>query len=90
MVDAIYFIFCFALLYSCFCRATRMHKDNTKRAVRWAFQLLTVSACTALAAPMLWAYRPDWVVTMLLGAFVAVQIVTASYWTHDVPNEFQK
>lgn len=89
IIDALYLLLCSALLYSCFCRAARMNKRNTRRPVRWAFQLLTVTAATALAAPMLWAYRPDWVVVLLLASFVAVQWVTAHYWRHGVPQSFQ-
>lgn len=88
-LDALYLLLCGALVYSCFCRATRMSKRNTRRLVRWAFQLLTVAATVALAAPMLWSYRADWVIVLLLAAFVAVQWVTARYWRHGVPHSFR-
>ena len=89
-IHALYLVLCAALMWSCFCRATRMHKGNTRRDVRWAFQLLTVAAAFALAAPLLWAYRPDWVVTLLLAGMVAVQWATAHYWRHGVPEHFQR
>lgn len=89
IVYVIYLLLCAALLYSCFCRAARMNTRNTRRPVRWAFQMLTVAATVALAAPMLWAYRPDWVVVLLLAAFVAVQWVTLHSWRHGVPHSFQ-
>ena len=89
MMNALYLVLCLGLVYSSFCRSVRMTKANTIRPVRWAFQSLIAAATTALFAPFLWAYKPDWVTVMLLAAFVWVQWITARHWRYGVPPSFR-
>lgn len=82
-------VFAWALVYSCFCRASHTSKRNTRRDIRWAFTYLGVMSLLCALAPF-WGYAPDGFTVALLGAITVVQLTTAYHWRHGVPAQFRK
>ena len=82
--------FAVLLVYSCYCRATRISKQNTQRPIRWAFTTLGVVGSLCMFAPLIAAYQPDGLTTALLGAITLTQLVTAHHWRAGVPPPFRK
>lgn len=75
-----------ALLWTCFCRAVRMH-SGTRRDVRLAFWSLSLASVASICAPVR-GWQPDGVTLCLLLGIVAVQLTTALYWQRTVPESF--
>lgn len=86
---AIHELLALTLLYTCFCRAVKTN-GNTRRPVLLAFWLLSITATVCVFAPLALNWRPDTVSILLLLSIVVVQLVTAVYWRHGIPPEFQE
>ncbi len=82
-------LLCMALLWSCFCRATRTSLQ-TEFAILLTFWLLNVAALFAAFAPLLIDWQPDAVSLLLLASMTLVQTVTSRYWQRSPPAVFQR
>lgn len=91
--------FAVILMYSCFCRLVRTDEE-THREIRWAILFEFIAASMVLGAPVIpmmirqvswtaWT-TPWWIWLALLIAATLMQVVTARYWRHGVPHDFQK
>jgi len=84
----IFELMCIAMFYAAFCRAV-----NTTRATRQGLRLVIMLAgmvsAIGMAAPMVWAYQPDWYAMVLLAFIIISKGTVARYWTHarGVPPE---
>lgn len=78
------------LLASVYRRMCVMNREETALPVIRAFQALGTAALVCLFAPILWDYKPDVVVVLLLFGVVMVQVVTGHYWRNGTPNQFKR
>jgi hypothetical protein len=89
MVLVLWELAAWALVYSCFCRASFTSKANTRRDIRWAFSLLGIMALLSVFAPF-WGYDPDGFTVALLVVITLVQLTTAHHWRQGVPVKFRR
>lgn len=95
---AMHVVLSLALMWACFCRATRTSKRTTRYRVVLAFWSLGVAAVLSLVAPwggFVWpeifaTYNVTWVDVFQLGAIVAVLTVSSKGWQRDVPAPYRK
>ena len=61
---------------------------TTIREVRLGFWALAVASVVALFSPACWGYSPQWPAIGMMGAIFLIQVTTARYWQHGVPDCF--
>jgi hypothetical protein len=97
-------VFAGGLAWSCFCRLVWTDHE-TVREIRWAIWLQCVTSALACWAPILPAlvpelhgagefrwlpgYTPIWIYTAVVVSTTVMQLVTAQYWRHGPPGDFQ-
>lgn len=81
---------CFALFYSCFCRAVKTTKAHTRVVIRLAIWLLGIAASMGIVWPIYKHWQPDAFSLVLLFSVTASQIIFAHLWKARVPDAYQK
>ena len=79
-------ILCVALFWSVFCRSVRTD-ITTRLNVRLALLLVGMGSLLGFGAP-LYGWEPDPVTLLIVLSVVCMQVVTATYWGHGVPERF--
>ncbi len=80
---------CTALLWSCFCRLVHTDED-TRHDVRASFWAVGVAALVCGVAPWAWDISASIETSILAGAVLLMQLVTARYWRAWVHAHFQR
>lgn len=79
-------VLCVALFWSVFCRSVRTNK-TTRLNFRLALLLVGLGSLLGFGAP-LYGWQPDSVTMIIVLSVVCMQVVTAAYWGHGVPERF--
>lgn len=95
---ALHVVFSLALMWACFCRATRTSKQTTRYEVVLAFWGLGTAAALSFVAPwgsFIWpelfiSYSVTWIDVFQLGTIVAVLTVSSKGWQRDIPPPYRK
>lgn len=88
MMITFWYFLMIALLWSAFYRSAVTDK-RTKFSVRLGLTGLAAGALVGMAAP-LYGWQPDYVVTVIVIAFVYMQIAFARFWSKRVPEQYIK
>jgi len=97
MMTTVHTLLCAILLFTGWCRIVKTTERQTRPTIRLSMVSAAVASLVLGVAPWgndLWKwfplYEPHIVVIVLLGAFCAVQISTATHWRFSPPQSFQK